>query len=51
MAAEQPISISITVGALSDDFQLVADPTDVMFALQVGRTVSEIVMALGRDVT
>lgn len=47
---EQPISISITVGSAQDDFQLVADPTDVMFALQLGRTVTQIVMALGRDV-
>lgn len=39
------ISVRIVVGGKVHDLALVGDPADAMFALQVGRTVSEILIS------
>ncbi|WNM75114.1 hypothetical protein SEA_LONELYSOIL_3 [Microbacterium phage Lonelysoil] len=38
------ISVHLVIGSKVHDLTLVGDPADVMFALQVGRTVSEILL-------
>lgn len=47
---DQPISVSVNVGAQERSFVIVADPADAMVAVQLGRTVAQVVLELSSDV-
>lgn len=47
---DQPISVTVNVGAQARSFVIVADPADALVAVQLGRTVAELVLEMGSDV-